>query len=393
MTKHQHLPPAWQNVETHGIFPKHDHDDAARLNFVANMNRYLSQTLGEGNELTYEKRVKPALRDSLQREPETRHEIRAGMNNDPYHAFWSALKRNTMEQRQQMSRAFVLPQARELAAKAAELIEGKDVLELDETVAIPSYVAGVDHHCMPGSYYTELFKGDVSAGANYDAGMFATTNGGLGTLNDAAGRGLADWLQINHPDFKPKRILDIGCTIGQTTLGLAKAFPNAEIIAIDVAAPVLRYAAARAVALGFKNVKFIQANGENLARFEDESFDLVYSAMFLHETSNASMRNIMKEAHRITNAGGMTIHLEQPSYGDDMPLYEQFIRDWDSHNNNEPFWTTLHGLSVPDIMIDAGFDREQLFGAGIAAQKIEPGKEDHGRAAAWHGYGAWKEAA
>lgn len=393
MSKQEHLPPAWHKVEAHGIFPKHDQDDAARFNFVANMNRYLSQTLGEGNVLAYETRVKPQLIEALNREPESRHEIRAGMNNDPFHSVWSAMKRNTMEQRQQMSRRMVLPQARELAEKAAQLVDGKDMLELDPTLEIPPYVASVDHHCMPGSYYTELFDGDVSAGANYDSGMFATTNGGLGTLNDAAGRGLAQWMQLEQPNFKPKRVLDIGCTIGQSTLGFAMKFPDAEIIAIDVAAPVLRYAAARAAALGVTNVKFIQASGEDLSRFEDDSFDMVYTSMFLHETSNASMPKIMKEVYRVLAPGGMTIHLEQPNYTDAMPLYEQFIRDWDSYNNNEPFWTTIHSIDVPGVMVDAGFSRDQLFGAGIAAQEIKPGKEDHGRAAAWHGYGAWKEVA
>lgn len=158
------------------------------------------------------------------------------------------------------------------------------------------------------------------------------------------------------------------------------------------AASVLRYAAARATALGVKNVKFIQADGENLSVFANESFDLVYSSMFLHETSNTALVNVMAECHRLLKLKGLTLHLEQPSYGKDMPLFEQFIRDWDAHNNNEPFWTTLHGLSVKEIMADQGFDLSSQFSAMIAASNHDKSKsEDHGRAAAWHAYGAWKE--
>lgn len=385
-------PPAWHHVEQHGMFPDHDHDDVARFNFVASMNKYLAQTLGAGNELAYDKRVLPALKKELRRDPRSRHEIREAMNRDPFHSVWSAAKRNTMEQRQQISRSIVLPQADDLKDRADALINKAQNLELDPDLALPSYIASVDHHCMPGSYHTALIEGDVSAGANYDMGMFATTGGAMGQLTDMAGRAVVDWLKANHPTFAPKRILDIGCTIGHTTLPIAEAFPDAEVIAIDVAAPVLRYAAARAASLGIDNVRFVQADGEDLSRFDDGSFDMVYTSMFLHETSNAALRNVMAEVGRVLAPDGLTLHLEQPSYTEDMPLYEQFIRDWDAHNNNEPFWSRLHDLNILDVMQDSGFSKQELFTARVAAATVLEGPEDHGRGAAWHAYGAQKTA-
>ncbi len=388
--------PAWHNVEAHGIFPKHSHDDVARFNYIATMNKYLSQTLGEGNALAYEKRVEPKHTKTNQRAPVSRHEIRSAMNGDPFHAVWSAAKRNTMEQRQQISRSIVMPQVMDLAKKAQELISEKGNLELDSTTELPSYIASVDHHCMPGSYHTELIEGDVSAGANYDAGIFATTGGGMGPLSDGAGRAVVKWLKNNHPDFRPVRILEIGCTIGHTLLPVAEAFPDATVIGVDVGAPVLRYGAARAASLGVDNVTFVQANGEGLSRYDDESFDFIYTSMFLHETSNRAMGSVMTEVSRLLKPGGLTLHLEQPSYSEDMPLYEQFIRDWDAHNNNEPFWTTLHDIDIKNVLAENGFQSSELFVAPIAVAKPdtlnedEPPLEDHGRAAAWLGYGAWK---
>ena len=93
-------------------------------------------------------------------------------------------------------------------------------------------------------------------------------------------------------------------------------------------------------------------------------------------------------------------HLEQPQYSDAMPLYEQFIRDWDAFNNNEPFWSAMHALDLKSIMIEAGFSRDDLFETGVRAvvdESIFPkandgAGEDHGRAAYWHAYGAWKMA-
>ena len=160
------VPPPYTAVARHAMFPDVDHDEAARFNFLANLNRFLSGDLGAGNRLAYEKRVLPAFVAEHGREPADRHEVRAAMNRDPWHGFWSAMKRNSMEMRQQNGRATVLRQLDSLDAKARELNEGRNTLQLDPSVAVPQYQAVVDIHCMPGSYHGEERPGDVSAGAN-----------------------------------------------------------------------------------------------------------------------------------------------------------------------------------------------------------------------------------
>ena len=121
--------------------------------------------------------------------------------------------------------------------------------------------------------------------------------------------------------------------------------------------------------------------------------------MFLHELSGKALPRIMNELYRVLAPGGLILHLEQPQYSDDMPLYEQFIRDWDAFNNNEPFWSAMHGLDLKKVMVESGFGPEDIFTTGVTAvvdETIFPkaklgGVEDHGRAAAWHAYGAWKK--
>ena len=76
-----------------------------------------------------------------------------------------------------------------------------------------------------------------------------------------------------------------------------EAYPEAEVYGIDVAAPMLRYAHARAEALG-RRVHFSQQNAES-TNFRDESFDLIVSHILLHETSAKAVRNIMRECHRL----------------------------------------------------------------------------------------------
>lgn len=395
--KHDVAPP-YTAVARHAVFPEPSHDEAARFDFLANFNKYMATTLGPGNKRAYDTRVLPAFVKEHGREPEDRFEIRRAMNRDPWHRFWSALKRNSMEMRQQNGRQMVLRQIDTLDAKSRQFNEGRDTLQLDPSVEVPRYQRAVDIHCMPGSYHGEERAGDVSAGANYDCGIFATTAGGLGALSDGGGQALVEWVKRERPGWTPRRILDLGSTIGHNIVPLALAFPDTEVIAIDTAAPVLRYGHARAQALGARNMTFLQMNAEDMARFADGHFDWVQTTMYLHELSGTALPRIIREGFRVLAPGGLMFHLEQPQYSDAMPLYEQFIRDWDAFNNNEPFWSAMHALDLKSIMVDAGFAREDIFETGVRAvvdetifPKAKEGDgEDHGRAAVWHAYGAWK---
>ncbi|WOE75370.1 class I SAM-dependent methyltransferase [Alterisphingorhabdus coralli] len=400
MSKEQQLDvaPPYNAVAQHGVSPKPSHDEISRFDFLANFNKFLSGTLGAGNQLAYEKRVLPAFQKENGRDPKDRFEIRRAMNQDRYHQFWSALKRNSMEMRQQNGRSMVLRQLDELDAKARQYNEGRATLELNPEIDVPRYQSAVDIHCMPGSYHGEARPGDVSAGANYDCGLFATTAGGLGALSDGGGQALVEWIKKERPGWVPKRMLDIGCTVGHNIVPLALAFPDSEFIAIDTAAPILRYGHARAQSLGATNIRFIQANAEDMSRWPDGHFDWVQTTMFLHETSGKALPKIIAEGFRVLADGGLMLHLEQPEYTDEMPLFEQFLRDWDAFNNNEPFWSAMHALDMKDVMVEAGFGPGDLFETGVRAvvdREIFPEAptgedEDHGRAAFWHAYGAWK---
>ncbi|MFN3864263.1 MAG: class I SAM-dependent methyltransferase [Erythrobacter sp.] len=392
------LPPPYTAMSRHPMMPRVSHDEAARFNFLTHFNRYLSGPIGAGNRLAYETRVLPAFRAQHGRDPQHRYEVRDAMNQDSWHRTWSALKRNSMEMRQHNGRQVVLRQLDELDAMARQFNEHSGQLELDPAIAQPDYQTAVDIHCQPGGYHGEERPGDVTVGANYDVGLFATTGGALGGLNDGGGQAVVAWVKAERPDWSPRRILDIGCTIGHNAVPIAQAFPDAEVIAIDTAAASLRYGAARAAALGVTNIRFVQASAENLSRWPDGYFDWVQTTMFLHELSARAMPRILAEANRVLAPGGLILHIEQPQYTDDMPLFEQFMRDWDAFNNNEPFWSAMHGQDLKEVMAGAGFPKDSQFVAGVRAV-VDPtifppspdeSEEDYGRAAIWNAYGAWK---
>ena len=96
--------------------------------------------------------------------------------------------------------------------------------------------------------------------------------------------------------------------------------------------------------------------------------------------------------------GGFVLHVEQPQYTPDMPLFEQAMRDWDCFYNNEPFWSTLHEIDLDGWLVEAGFERDRLLHVGVTAvvdrdlfpDAADDDSEDFGRKAAWHVIGARK---
>jgi SAM-dependent methyltransferase len=391
-------PPDYRQVGRHGMFPDTSHDEIERLNFLAQMNRHLASRVMPHIKTAWEKRLAPRLERETGAPPGDRHDVRKALLADPAFRTWSALRRMTMEQRQEAGRWTAIRQAETLAAKARDLTAGDDRLVLDPELKIPRYVSAVDHHCMPGSYHTELFPGDVSNAASYDHAIFATTGGLLGRYSDGGGHALVKWVRQNLEGFRPRRILEIGATLGHSLLPIAEAFPEAEIVAVDLGAPMLRYGLARAKSLGVENVRFVQADGANLSMFPDESFDWVQTTMFLHELSHQSMRAIFAETHRLLKPDGIVLHIEQPQYTSSMPLFEQAMRDWDTFYNNEPFWSRLHEIDLDARMVEAGFARDRLIHDGVTAvvdksvfpDAADDDGEDYGRKAAWHLMGARK---
>ena len=121
---------------------------------------------------------------------------------------------------------------------------------------------------------------------------------------------------------------------------------------------MLRYAHARAQSLG-KTVHFSQQNAE-ATDFPDGYFDLIVSHILVHETSHAAIRTIMREANRLLAPGGVVIHAETPPYRMLEP-FDAFMLDWDTRNNNEPYWGASHEIDPEAMARETGFDPGKAF--------------------------------
>lgn len=341
----------------HGILPQATHDELARQSFVQSLKVHLASKVSPGNKVVYEERVKPAFEHQHRRPPQDRHEVRRAMVTETYYQMWSALQRTSQEMMWDAVSTSVEHQLEELSRRAGKLERKLGSLTLDPALPLPPYHAAVDIHCQPGGYHTELEAGDVTAGAIYDRAVYIYAMGRMGALNDDMGASVVAYLRKERPQFRPARILDMGCSVGHSTLPYVDGYPEAEVFAIDVAGPMLRYAHARAEALG-KRVHFSQQNAES-TNFPDESFDLIVSHILLHETSAKAVRNIIRECRRLLRRGGMAIHAEVPQY-EGMAPYDTFMLDWDTYNNNEPFWGYLHDMDLKQLARESGFEESSV---------------------------------
>jgi ubiquinone/menaquinone biosynthesis C-methylase UbiE len=107
---------------------------------------------------------------------------------------------------------------------------------------------------------------------------------------------------------QPRRILDFGCGTGSTTLMLKQAFPQAEVIGLDLSPYMLFMADRKAKQAGLE-MQFLHANAEQTT-FPDSSFDLVTASLLFHETPVAVSQAILKEAFRLLTVGGQVLVLD-----------------------------------------------------------------------------------
>lgn len=385
------MPTTYKEQAVHDALPQANHDELARQHFVRSFKEHLVGNIHPGLRTAYEQRAKPAFEKVHGRAPESLQEVGSVMKQDSHYQVWSSLLRTSQEMMWSSAQIPVERGLAELAAKA-KTTAPLGSLDLDPQLAIPSYHTAVDIHCQPGGYHTEYIPDDVAQGAIYDRAVYLYAMGQMGTHNADMGDSTVAWIKRELPGFNPKTILDMGCAVGHSTLPYAAEFPEAEVHAIDVAAPMLRYAHARANSVQLP-IHFSQQNAE-ATRYADNSMDLIVSHILLHETSSTAIKNIIAECHRVLKPGGWMLHVETPPY-DGMAPFDTFLFDWDSENNNEPFWRRSHQLNLDALTRDAGFEQTPIKAmAPSAFQEAQRSMTfqggDFGGGGVWFIYGCQK---
>lgn len=342
-------------------FAQPTHDEAARQGYVAQMRKVIMADMAQDMRAVYDEAVEPSVKAKTGDAPGDAIAVRKAMEPNSYYRFWSSMRFNAQEMvwgsvLDEVERE--LPEMIDAAEQAAKVSPAGGTLRLNPELDIPKAVSSLDIHLMPGCFHTEFAEDDIAVGAIYargtqvfSGGLRKTKNPGKGGVADS----IAHYLRLKYPNFKPKRILDLGCTIGSNLSPFQSAFPDAELYGVDVGAPVLRYGHARAESRGI-TAHFSQQNAESMD-FEDGMFDLVVSSFFFHEIAVPSTKKILTEVHRVLAPGGVTIHMELPP-AEAMDPYYNFFLDWDAYHNHEPHYAAFRKQDPVALLEGAGFAPE-----------------------------------
>ena len=273
---------------------------------------------------------------------------------DPKYAAYVRLSRSIHEQ--MWARALeALNAKRDLYLSAMEATDkmGPGSLELNASLHIPEY-ATYEIHEQPGGYV-----GDAFAGMLYHYAMVTAFYQGLysGSVNHDERNAILVARAPIPEDGKIKRILEVGCSDGRTTMALKERFPDAEVWGLDVAAPQVRYAHHRAAGIGL-DIHFVQRLAEDM-QFPDNHFDLLVTNLIFHECPAFATRKIVPEIHRVMRKGAVW-HNADGGFGHPVMQHHPTIVSkaaiWVNHRyNNETWEVQWNGVNMFKLLQDTGF--------------------------------------
>ena len=174
---------------------------------------------------------------------------------------------------------------------------------------------------------------------------------------------LYSMFQYIPENFKPKRIIDLGCGTGNLTREILDHFTDAEIHALDLSEEILDECKKR-----FPNahdITYIKADFKHM-NLEPNTYDLVMSSIAIHHIEDPFKIKLYKDVFRALKANGLFIFADQ-TRGITDEIYFNNIACWkvealklgsteenwkmwmdhqDAHDHHSPLGWHLHQLEV-----------------------------------------------
>jgi len=334
-------------------------DEEARLGFVLEMRRRWSQQLFDRQRGEYEAAT-------AAEPPATVEEAVDALQRLPTHPWFGWIERNIQKQKWRAVADVVDRHWDRIGRDGNGGEIGPSTLELNDDFALPDWYTGIDIHCQPGGVWAD----------DQNAYVYE-----LGARILHLGRN--DQLELHElftrtlfGDVEPgARIVDLGCGFAKSTRPFAARFPDAEVIGVDMAAPLLKLGWRRANEAGLR-IRFLQADASDVP-LPDQSCAVVTGTMVLHELPGDVLAATLTEAVRLLRPGGELRFLEFARTGD---LYVDACLQEHAARNNEPFMPLLMDFPVVDVLEAAGATNVRW----IPFDERGPGAVDeHPHATAW----------
>jgi ubiquinone/menaquinone biosynthesis C-methylase UbiE len=151
---------------------------------------------------------------------------------------------------------------------------------------------------------------------------------------------------IDRIGGEPRTILDLGCGTGSMTLMLKQAFPQAQVVGLDLSPYMLTVAQDKAHQLQLQ-IEWKHALAEDTGY--QSQFDLVTAALLFHETPTDVAQKILAECWRILKPGGQLLVLD----GNQKSLRQT---EWLTNVFEEPYIIDYSSGSLDAWLGETGFD-------------------------------------
>ena len=122
-----------------------------------------------------------------------------------------------------------------------------------------------------------------------------------------------------------QRILDIACGPGGWVLDVAQAYPEKQVVGVDISQLMIEYARHLAREKELHNAKFRVMDGRKPLDFPDNSFDLVNARLIFAFMPPAAWPAFIQECMRILRPGGVIRLTELELNLSTSPAFEQMI--------------------------------------------------------------------
>ena len=159
--------------------------------------------------------------------------------------------------------------------------------------------------------------------------------------------------QISTP---PETILDLGCSVGMSTLALQDTYPQAKVTGLELSPyflAIARYKATQQQA----DIQWVHAAAEKTG-LPDASFDLVSACLVFHELPQSAAVEIFREARRLLRPNGHLAIMDMNPQSEvfvKMPPYILTLL-----KSTEPYLDEYFGLDMQQALIEAGFQAPKI---------------------------------
>ena len=166
-----------------------------------------------------------------------------------------------------------------------------------------------------------------------------------------------------EPDFKPLRILDLGCGTGNLTQRILEQFPDAQIDALDLSEDILEESRKRFA--NKSNMNYLQADFKSM-NLPHGNYDLVMSSIAIHHVEDPFKLKLYKEVYQSLKKGGIFIFADQTrGITDEIYLkniecsteenWNMWMAHQDAHDFHSPVAWHLENMKI------AGFNEVDLL--------------------------------